>query len=233
MPAPPNTSTKAFSQDSHPQQTGSNDAHPLPTIQEASNGNLVDEHLTTSKHKRPNRPRLSAPAITPVDLRPTTNIGAWKAPEDWAVSPTESAISGVGTENVHDMAVTDQLASVTLDLAHMEREVGHMRSASPQVILQHLKNKCDDCNADADAVVETDQDEQDPDKASHASNATLACHDRDMAQQRWLLSALHNMETVCEFKEDLPKPAQQHVGRKILALFESQGRSRLPTAWKI
>lgn len=228
MPAPLNAYTKTSPQGANPQQTGSSDAHPLPTIQEASNGNFVDEHLTTSKHKRPNRPRLSAPAITPVDLRPTTNVGAWKAPEDWAVSPTESAISGVGTEDIHDMAVTEQLASLTLDLARMEREAGHMQSASPRLILQHLKDSCDDC--EADAVRETDQDEGDRVKASRTGEVTLACHDREMSKQRWLMSALHNMETVCDMKEDLPKPAQQHVGRKILALFENQGQSRLSTA---
>lgn len=110
----------------------------------------------------------------------------------------------------------------------MEREAGHMQSASPQVILQHLNTNCDD--RDADVVLETEQDEEDREKASRVSKATLTCHDREMSKQRWLLSALHNMETVCEVREDLPKPTQQHVGRKILALFENQGWSLLYTA---
>lgn len=183
----------------------------------------AEEHPIGPKYKRPNRRKLSAPAITPADLRPATNVGAWKAPDDWAVSPTESAISDVGTEDVHDMAVTDQLVSFTLDVAHMEREAGHMQSASAQVILQHLKENCDDCNAGA--VLGTDKEEEDRDKASAASEASLACHDREMSKQRWLLSALHNMETVCDLRVDLPKATQQHVGRKILALFENQGWS--------
>lgn len=105
----------------------------------------------------------------------------------------------------------------------MEREAGHMQSASALVILQHLKEDCNDCNIDA--VPATEKGEEDRDKASAASEATLACHDREISKQRWLLSALHNMETVCDVREDLPKPTQQHVGRKILALFENQGWS--------
>lgn len=208
------------------------DTHTLPTIQEATNGKTAEEHLVGSKYKRPNRLKLSAPAIAPAiapaDLRPATNVGAWKAPDDWAVSPTESAISGMGTEDIHDMAATDQLASLTLDLAHMEREAGHMQSASPQVILQHLKDNCNGCDAEINAVLQTGQNEEDHNQASPTSEATLACHDREMSKQRWLLSALHNMETVCDMREDLPKPAQQHVGRKILALFENQGWALLP-----
>lgn len=184
----------------------------------------ASKDLATSTCKRPIRPILSAPAIAPAALRPPTNAGAWKAPEDWAVSPTESALSGAGTEDINDAAATDHLASLTLDLAHMERETDHMRDASPQVILRRLK---DDCNGkDAGAVPETGPDDG-HEKATRANIASAACHDREMEKQRWLLSALYNMESVWDTNEEGPKPAMKPVAQKILALFESQGSSSL------
>lgn len=207
-----------------PQQPGLSEPHPLPTIQEASNGKTTEQEITTSKHKKPDRPKLNAPAITPAVLRLTTNAAAWKAPEDWAVSPTESAISGVGTEGLNETAATDKLASLTLDLAHMEREADRMRNASHQLVLQHLKDNCDDYTLGA--KLDTDPDDG-RDEASRASEAALALNDRAMEKQRWLLSALHNMETVWGTQEEVSRPAMKLVSQKILALFENQGLSSI------
>ncbi|KAJ4389475.1 hypothetical protein N0V93_006944 [Gnomoniopsis smithogilvyi] len=203
-----------------PQQPGLSEAQPLPTIQEASHGNIAEHDDSTSKQNRLARTKLHAPAIAPAALLQTTNAAAWKAPEDWVVSPTESAISCVGTEDINDTAATDQLASLALDLAHMEREADQMRNASPQVILQHLNDNCEEHSLAA--IPEMDS-EDDRDEASRASEVTLAYHDREMEKQRWLLSALHNMETVWATQAEVSRPAIQPVSQKILALFENHG----------
>lgn len=225
VPATLDTSSQTPSE--APQQPGSNEAHQLPTIQESSNGKAAEEAdatttTATSKPKTPLRPKLSAPVIAPASLRPTTNVGAWKAPDDWAVSPTESAISGIGTEDINDAIATDQLASLALDLAHMEREADHMRGASPQVILRHLKNEFG--HYGPSTVTETGPGD-DRGGVARTTDEVVACHDRDMKKQRWLLSALYNMETVWDTKEEVPKPAVKPTSQKILALFESHGSS--------
>lgn len=207
-----------------PQKPGLSESQPLPTIREASNGKITSQDSTTIEHKRPIRPKLSAPAIAPAVLRPTTNAGAWKAPDDWAVSPTESAISGVGTEDVNDTAATDQLASLTLDLAHMAREADRMRNASPQMMLQRLKDNRDDYNAGAVPEVDPDDDRH---ESFRATEVIPAYRDQEMESQRWLLSALRNMETIWGTQEEVSRPATLPVSQKILALFENQGLSSM------
>lgn len=228
MPAAPDAPLQTASP--APRQPELNDADQLPTIQESLNGKAAGDYATTSKQKQKRHihPKLSAPTIAPAALRPTTNAGAWKAPDDWAISPTEPVISGGITEDINNAAATDQLASLTLDLTHMEREIDHMQNASPQVILQRLKDSCGRYNSDA-VNMEMDT-EDDHGEATRRKDATVTSRDWELKKQRWLLSALYNMETVWGTKQEVSQPAMKPAARKILALFENQGvSSSLPS----
>lgn len=44
-----------------------------------------------------------------------------------------------------------------------------------------------------------------------------------MEKQRWLLSALYNMETIWDTNDKESKPIEKPTAQKILALFESPG----------
>lgn len=208
-----------------PQQSSSNESTHLPTIQESSNGIDGADQTANAKRKslskRPTRPKLTAPAIPPASLRPTTNADAWKAPDDWAISPTESAISGVGTEDMSDSAVVEKLAALALDLAHMERETQRMLEASPLDILQRLKE--DDGPQDLAGATDDQDVADDHEEAAHVADQALACQAREMEKQRWLLSALYNMETIWDTNDKESKPIEKPGAQKILSLFESLG----------
>lgn len=191
--------------------------HHLPAIAESSNDEAVSNELTRpKKFRRPPRPVLSAPAISPATLRPADNPETWKAPDEWAISPAESAIPRRTTEDAFDLTVSNELSALTLDLTRLQHEVDRMLQAAPQAILQRLRQ------GDTD-VREQGTGEQRAD-VFHAVDVALASREREMEKQRWLLSALYNMETIWDPQDQVSKPATRPAVRKVLALFESQGK---------
>lgn len=163
-------------------------------------------------------------------MRPTTNAAAWKAPDDWAVSPTESAISGVGSEDATDTAVAEKLAALALDLADMERETERMLAASPEAILRRLTED-DGPRGLNGAAPEQNLSDGRSETLSAADEEGFVCRSRAMEKQRWLLSAVYNMETIWDTRDKGPAPSAIPKTQKILALYEDQGeRALLPLA---
>lgn len=233
LPCSPSTPSTQFNEMIHlplnawtesqaqPRSPNGDQVHHLPVIVESSNDEVVSKDFTRQeklRRHRPPRPMLSAPAISPATLRPASNPENWKAPNEWAISPAESLMSGRTTENPFDLAVskTNELSALTLDLTRLQHEVDRMLQASPQVILQRLKQ------------VHFDHREQDTDvqraDAFHAMDAALVIKEREMEKHRWLLSALYNMETIWDPQDQASRPATQPTVQKVLALFESQGK---------
>lgn len=198
-----------------PRIPAANEVDHLPVIAESSIGEAVSRDFARQKQKRPARPKLSAPAITPASLRPTGNLETWRAPDDWVMSPAEPVVSGQVVEDALNLAANTHVSDLTLDVAHMQREIDRMFEASPQVILQRLKDK-------SGYYEPTLVQDQDPTDDSAIADA-LAHQEREMEKKRWLLSALYNMETIWDPEEQLSRPASQPTVQKVLSLFESKG----------
>jgi hypothetical protein len=144
-------------------------------------------------------------------LRPTSpswatafkpnNPDAWKPPEAWDCNPP----SEVGPPTIDDiMEVPEALeeeCSMSLDIHGMQREIRKMAAASPDVILFRLRE-----------VWRVSED------------ATLY-KELEMEKKRWMLSALHNMDSP---DVDTSQPFEHKItaakAYKILALYESQGK---------
>lgn len=200
-----------------PKSAHGDQIHHLPVIVESSHDEAVSNDFTRQKKlRRPPRPMLSAPAISPATLRPANDPETWKAPDEWAISPAESATSGRTTEDPFDLAISNKLGAMTLDLTRLQHEVDRMLQATPQVILQRLKQ--DDFGVRQQVTGEQQTD------ALHTVDVALASKEREMEKQRWLLSALYNMETIWDPQDQVSRPATQPSVQKVLALFESQGK---------
>lgn len=207
-----------------PRIQAADEVNHLPVIAESSIGEAVSRDFAKQKHKRPLRPKLNAPAITPASLRPTGNPETWRAPDDWVMSPVEPVVSGQVVEDALDLAAaTHQISDLTLDVAHMQREIDRMLEASPQVVLQRLKDKWRPHEPTLVQEQGSAADKGDEDSCAIAN--ALAHKEREMEKKRWLLSALYNMETIWDPEEQLSRPASQPTIQKVLALFESQGTS--------
>lgn len=204
-------------------QNGDN-SHPLPPIVESSDGKDVEDGLPKQKSRRPARPKLTAPPIGPAAARPTDKAGAWKAPEDWAISPTESPVSGPPADDPQNTAANNHHAPATLDIARVQRETELMLQASPQVVLLRLKGMLGDY--DPTLVQKPDGSHDRRDETQHASDAAMVYKEREMETKRWLLTALYNMETIWAPDDTLSKPAAKPSVQRVLALFESQGKPR-------
>lgn len=188
--------------------------HVLPVIKESSTDEIVSHNSLRKKYTKP-RPILSAPAISPATLRPANNPENWKAPDEWIISPAESAILRRTAEDPFDLAVSNGMSALNLDLTRMQREVDSMLQASPQAILYRLKENITTTREEG-----TDHQQV---HAFHAIDAALENEERKMERQRWLLSALYNMETIWDPQDQASTPAAQPTVLKVLALYESQG----------
>lgn len=204
----------------------------MPVIAEDANPERSES--PHHQYKRRFRPRLSAPPITPASQKPTENPDTWKAPDDWNISPGEiDYLPGAGDSGILDGTV--EYSGLTLDITHMQRELDQMIKASPQIILQRLKDTwgCYDPEAEPRSNLEANPDldegiKVECDEAEHALDAALAYKEREMENKRWLLSVLNNMEAILESGITLAKPSIEPRAHKVLALFEAQGRFLSP-----
>ncbi|KAF3770658.1 hypothetical protein M406DRAFT_326083 [Cryphonectria parasitica EP155] len=211
-------------------QKNIDESHTLPVIAEGSSDAKSVEAGPSCAKQQPHhqkrvhtRPKLSAPAISPATMRPTEKPDTWKAPNDWAISSTESALSGPPEESF-DPAASDQHASATLDIAHVQRETERMLRASPRVVLMHLNGQR---GVTSNIPVTTIQsaayadDHHQRTDAQRANDVALVYKEREMERKRWLLTALYNMETIWVPEDQLSGPAVRPSVQKVLALFES------------
>lgn len=193
---------------------------------------MKPEQCETPRHqyRRHFRPKLSAPPISPASQKPTDNPDTWKAPDDWDISPSEKdSIFGAGESGILDGTV--EFSGLTLDITHMQRELDQMINASPQVILQRLKDTwgCYDPEAEPRRKLEENPEldeglRMEYDEAQRNLDAALAYKEREMENRRWLLSVLNNMEAIMESGVILAQPSVDPKARKVLALFETQGK---------
>lgn len=189
--------------------------HHLSVIKESSADEIVSHNSLGTKYTKPPRPILSAPVISPATLRPANNPENWKAPDEWIISPAESAIFGRTAEDPFDLVVSNGMSALNLDLTRMQREVDSMLQASPQAILHRLEKNT--------TTTQEQGTYHQQDDAFHVIDAALENEERKMERQRWLLSALYNMETIWDPHDQASTPATQPTVLKVLALFESQG----------
>lgn len=205
----------------------------LPVIDEDTR--LERSETPTHQYKRRFRPKLSAPPISPASQKPTDNADTWKAPDDWDIDPGENGTL-VGATHPVVLEGSAEFSAITLDITHMQRELDQMLKASPQIILQRLKDTwgCYDPEAEPrDNLEENPQLDEgvklEYDEAERALDAALAYKEREMENKRWLLSILNNMEAVLEAGVPPTKPKIELKAQKALALFEAQGKSSSET----
>lgn len=168
--------------------------------------------------KRKPKAPLKAPAIVPASQQYVGNPDLWKAPDAWEysasepeVSPVEEAAVPIGSEAINQLA---------LDLASMQREANRMLEASPRTILLRLKERWGD--QDVHVALETGTESMQGD-VDVAVDEALMYKELEMDRKRWMLSALHHMETTTLPRTVLSKPKVKPKVQKILSLFDSQG----------
>ena len=205
--------------------------HLVPMITDLSLSPTTDQIPTTRTEpkiglkRRPKAP-LKAPAIVPACQQYVGNPDLWKAPEVWEysasepeVSPIDEVIVPIGSEEINQLA---------LDLASMQREATRMLEASPRAILLRLKARWGD--QDLDITLENENGMESMQEAGDiAVDQALMYKELEMDRKRWMLSALHHMETNTHPSTIISKPRVKPKVQKILSLFDSQGMSgRLP-----
>lgn len=197
--------------------------HLVPMITDLSLTPATSKAPTTAgepKHGLKRKPKapLKAPAIVPANQQHVGNPDLWKAPEVWEysasepeVSPVEEAVVPIGSDEINQLA---------LDLASMQREANRMFQASPRTMLMRLKAKWGDQNAHVALEAGAEGMQGDVDTAV---DQAVMYKELEMDRKRWMLSALHHMETATQPKKPLSKPKVKPKVQKILSLFDSQG----------
>ncbi|KAG6355863.1 hypothetical protein INS49_015247 [Diaporthe citri] len=232
-------SAKPTSWQPPPQVTGV--THSLATVPESpSASNLEDVHhlvpmitdlsLTPATNKAPTtgaepkhglkrKPKapLKAPAIVPANQQYVGNPDLWKAPEVWEYSASEPEVSPVDEAAVP--IGSDEINQLALDLASMQREANRMLQASPRTILLRLKAKWGDQDIHVAMEAGTESTQEDVDIAV---DRALMYKELEMDRKRWMLSALHHMETDTKPNTPMSKPKVKPKVQKILSLFDSQ-----------
>lgn len=172
------------------------------------------------KHGLKRKPKapLKAPAIVPANQQYVGNPDLWKAPEVWEYSASEPEVSPV--EEAAVPIGSDEINQLALDLASMQREANRMLQASPRTILLRLKAKWgeQDVHVAMEAGTESAQGDVDV-----AVDRALMYKELEMDRKRWMLTALHHMETDTLPNTPMSKPKVKPKVQKILSLFDSQG----------
>lgn len=173
--------------------------------------------------KRKPKAPLKAPAIVPACQQYVGNPDLWKAPEVWEYSASEPEVSPVDEVVVH--IGSDEINQLALDLASMQREACRMIEASPRTILLRLKARWGDQDLHVGLESGTESMQENTDVAV---DQALMYKELEMDRKRWMLSALHHMETKTKPTTVISKPKVKPKVQKILSLFDSQGMSGRP-----
>lgn len=190
--------------------------HNLPAIAESSSDEAQQDDLAKQKKlKRNPRPLLRAPAISPANLRPAENPETWKAPNEWAINPAEAGKHRHQANDIFDLFASKNSSALALDIARLQQEVDRMIQATPYEILGRLRQ--------SETIRQPRDREEQQASAFRSIYAVSVSREQDMETQRWLLSAIYNMETIWDLPDQISKTAVKPKVQKVLALFESQG----------
>lgn len=149
-------------------------------------------------------PRNSLTRAPPwaINFKPN-NPDSWKPPEDWDCVPSPEQRASTFEDIMEEPGEVEDDMALSLDLSAMQREIKRMSAASSRIRLIRLKETwgiSDDANL---------------------------YRELEMEQKRWMLSSLDHMSKpldMMEGKEVPPKAAAAAKSKKVLALYESQGR---------
>jgi hypothetical protein len=180
---------------------------PLPSPASARTSDAPDSRLSflspiPESPVAPNIPtrserRVLSKSGTPLKFNPN-NIDLWKAPDDWASTPTSpSSLTSMEVTMVKKSEVKESAPS--MNLTNLQQELKMMLAASPSNILLRLREEWN-CSGDA----------------AHYK-------DLEMAKKRWMLSALYT----CMGSGQSTISHNLSKGQNILALHESQGTKRI------
>lgn len=170
--------------------------------------------------KRKPKAPLKAPAIVPACQQYVGNPDLWKAPEVWEYSASEPEVSPI--DEVVVPIGSDEINQLALDLASMQREACRMLEASPRTILLRLKARWGDQDLHVSLESSTESMQENVDVAV---DQAMMYKELEMDRKRWMLSALHHMETKSQPSTLISKPKVKPKVQKILSLFDSQGMS--------
>lgn len=173
--------------------------------------------------KRKPKAPLKAPAIVPACQQYVGNPDLWKAPEVWEYSASEPEVSPI--DEVVVPIGSDEINQLALDLASMQREACRMVEASPRTILLRLKARWGDQDLHMALESGTESMQENQENVDVAVDQALVYKELEMDRKRWMLSALHHMETKTQPSTHISKPKVKPKVQKILSLFDSQGMS--------
>jgi hypothetical protein len=137
-----------------------------------------------------------------INFKPN-NPESWKPPEDWDCVPSPEQRASTFEDIMEEPGELEDDIPVSLDLSAMQREIKRMSAASCRIRLIRLKETwgiSDDANLSREL---------------------------EMEKKRWMLSSLDHMNKPLDLiqdKEVPPKVATAAKSKKVLALYESQGR---------
>ncbi|KAK3359371.1 hypothetical protein B0T25DRAFT_494802 [Lasiosphaeria hispida] len=154
---------------------------------------------TPSRLGRQNKKKkVSSSPSSPLKLA-ASSPDAWKPPDDWQCGQ-EVGSAAPTPQKARRVAIEEPVAAdpLSLDLAAMQREIAKMAIASPQIIIVRLNEEWGD------------------------SNDAAFYKELEMEKQRWMLSALHNMDRLIGATSTEKEKKALTRGQKILALFETQ-----------
>lgn len=200
--------------------------HLAPMITDLSLSSAANQAPTTSEadqkrgSKRKPKAPLKAPAIVPACQQYVGNPDLWKAPDVWEYSASEPEVSPI--EEAAVPTGSEDISQLALDMASMQREANRLLGASPQTILQRLKEKWGDQNVHVALETGTESMQEDVDATV---DQALMYKELEMERKRWMLSALNHMEAATQPNTVISKPKVKPKVQKILSLFDSQGTS--------
>jgi hypothetical protein len=125
------------------------------------------------------------------------NPDSWKPPDAWDCGPVDAPAPSIH-EVIEEPDKTEDDA-LAMDLQGMQREMRRMAAASDEIVLQRLR------------------------EVWGTSTDAALYKELEMEKKRWMLSALHHMDTP-SIDTSRPSPGKVASGnvQKILALYESQ-----------
>ncbi|ROW06090.1 hypothetical protein VMCG_04546 [Cytospora schulzeri] len=209
------------------------DPRHLPTVPESPSPTTLDEvrHLapiisdstpaanrdfSKAKSRHRPKPRLNAPPIVPASQHHIGNPCLWKAPNDWAYSPTETAVSPVEEYEAVLPTGAEEESRLALDLTSMQREATRMLQASPRAILLRLKGAW----GGYDLNTSFGDDPADP--VTAALESALTYKELEMEKKRWMICVMRHMDAITDPEGVLSMPKVMPRVQKILSLFDSQ-----------
>ncbi|KAI3398660.1 hypothetical protein diail_8847 [Diaporthe ilicicola] len=193
--------------------------HLAPMITDLSPANNQESAPIIPKRAPKRKPKapLKAPAIVPASQQHVGNPDLWKAPEVWEYSASEPEVSPI--EEAVVPTASEEINQLALDLASMQREAARILGASPQAILLRLKERF---GGHEPLVSLEDGADSMQDGTDGATDRALMYKELELDRKRWMLSALHNMETNVEPSTVISKAKVKPKVQKILSLFDSQ-----------